>query len=201
MKLQGNHFLPVPATTLWALIKNPVTLTAIMPGCTGLVPIAENQYQGELIIPVGPMAGTYAGNLTLSHILENESLAFTFTAQSETGSISGNGRLQLQAQANGTQLTYEGEAKVGGQLTNFATPLLETTARSLIRQSSENLNQIVQPDITSVPMPLLKSQLKPTAANNQFGNQQTTILIIIALAAIILFTLLYFFNHKPPDNS
>ncbi len=201
MKLQGNHFFPVPPQSLWALIKNPVALTAVMPGCDTLIPIAENQYQGELTIPVGPMAGTYEGNLSLSHIVENESMAFTFTAQSKTGSIGGNGRLHLQEQENGTQLTYEGEAKVGGQLITFATPLLETTARSLVRQSLDNLNQIIQPDSSLPSISQLTSQTEVPSTGNNSVNQQTTILVIAAISITILFTLLYFFSRKRNANS
>ena len=142
MKLQGSHTFPDSPENLWAILIEPTTLTAVLPGCQSLEPIAENQYQGTLTIPYGPMAGSYEGNLTLSHIIENEGFAFTFTAQSKTGTIGGNGRLQLQAQDDHTILTYEGEAKVGGQLAEHATPLLETTARSLVRQSLENLDQI-----------------------------------------------------------
>ena len=129
MKLQGSHRFPIPPGELWPLLTDPAILTAVLPGCQKLTPIAENQYKGTLAIEFGPMAGTYTGNLSLSHIVENEGYTFTFTAQSKTGTIGGNGRLQLQPQENNTLLSYEGEAKVGGQLAT-----LQTTARTLTRK-------------------------------------------------------------------
>ena len=95
MILQGSHLFAASPETLWPLITDSAVLTAVMPGCQKLNPVAENQFQGELTIPVGPMAGVYTGNLALSHIVENEGYTFTFTAQSKTGTIGGNGRLQL----------------------------------------------------------------------------------------------------------
>jgi hypothetical protein len=175
-----------------------------MPGCQKLIPVAENQFQGELTIQVGPMAGSYTGNLALSHIVENEGYTFTFTAQSKTGTIGGNGRLQLQPQDNNTLFTYEGEAKVGGQLASHATPLLETNGRSLIRQSLENLTQLIQPNNSPIfPTPSTAQTVTPppTTFGNTLRGQQTTILIITALTTITLFALLYFFTRKPSQSS
>ncbi len=204
MKLQGSHLFPVSPETLWPLITNPAIITAVMPGCQKLIPIAENQYQGELTIPIGPMAGAYTGNLALSHIVKNEGYTFTFTAQSKTGTIGGNGRLQLQPQDTNTLLTYEGEAKVGGQLASHATPLLETNGRSLIRQSLENLDQLIQAENSPIlPTPSTTQTVTnpPTSFGNIRGGQQTTILIITALTTIILIALLYFLTRKPSQES
>ena len=203
MQLQGSHTFPVLPAALWPMLMDASILTAVMPGCQNLEPIAENQYQGKLTIPYGPMSGSYTGNLSVSHLVENEGFAFTFTAQSQTGTIGGNGRLHLQPQDDHTILTYEGEAKVGGQLASHATPLLETTARSLIRQSLENLGQYLQPGKSPILLPTTPTvQIGPSATSiNMLGGQQTTILIITALTTITLFALFYFFKRKPNKNS
>lgn len=180
---------------------DPAILTAVLPGCQKLTPIAVNQYKGTLAIKFGPMAGMYTGNLSLSHIVENEGYTFTFTAQSKTGTIGGNGRLQLQPQENNTLLSYEGEAKVGGQLATHATPLLETTARSLARQSLENLHHYTSPGKELAQA--LPSEIQPdsTSTGNIFGGQQTTILLIAALTTITLISLFYFFNRNRSTDS
>lgn len=204
MKLQGSHLFPTPPAELWPLITDPAILTAVLPGCQKLIPTTGNEYQGELSIAFGPMAGTYTGNLSLSHIVENEGYTFTFTAQSKTGTIGGNGRLQLQPQANNTLVTYAGEAKVGGQLATYATPLLETTARSLIRQSLENLDHLIQPEKSpSLPSSSTAQTAieTPPSFSSIRGRQQTTILVIAALTTITLITLLYFFTRKPNEDS
>jgi uncharacterized protein len=202
MKLQGSHRFPVPPAELWPLLIDPAILTAVLPGCQELTPIAENQYKGILTIEFGPMAGTYTGNLSLSHIVENEGYTFTFTAQSKTGTIGGNGRLQLQPQENNTLLSYEGEAKVGGQLATHATALLETTARSLARQSLENLDRYTyQGKIQTLSeAPDIPNELD-SPSGNIFGGQQTTIIIITALTTITMFALFYFFNRKLGTDS
>jgi carbon monoxide dehydrogenase subunit G len=198
MKLLGSHTFPVSPETLWPLLTDPNTITAVMPGCQTLESVSEYQYQGELTIPLGPMAGSYSGNLSLSHIVENEGYAFTFTAQSQTGTIGGNGRLHLQPQNNHTILTYEGEAKVGGQLADHAMPLLETTARSLTRQSLENLDYIIQHGTTPIPVP---QPINLPPSDKPISNQQTTVLVIATFTVITLFILFYFFNRKSNENS
>lgn len=201
MKLQGSHRFLIPPAELWPLLIDPAILTAVLPGCQKLTPIAENQYKGTLTIEFGPMAGTYTGNLSLSHIVENEGYTFTFTAQSKTGTIGGNGRLQLQPQENYTLLSYEGEAKVGGQLATHATPLLETTARSLARQSLENLDHYTSPSEELAQVHPPEIQPDSTSTGTIFGGQQTTIIIITALTTITIFALFYFFNRKRGTDS
>ena len=202
MKLQGSYPFPVSPETLWPLLIDPAILTAVIPGCQNITAIDENQFQGELTIAVGPMAGSYTGNLSLSHIVENEGFTFTFTAQSKRGTLGGNGRLHLQAQENSTLLTYEGEAKVGGQLASQAAPLLETNARALIRHSLENLNTYTQQGELPPKSPTseLQNELDPPSGNI-FGGQQTTILVITAITAVVLFFLFYFFTRKPTEDS
>lgn len=193
MKLQGSHLFPISPAELWPLLTDPAILTAVLPGCETLIPISENQYQGDLTIEFGPMAGRYTGNLSLSHVVENEGYTFTFTAQSKHSTIGGNGRLQLQPQGNSTLLSYEGEATVGGQLANHATALLETTARSLIRQSLENLTRSIQGE-TPTQMHPAAMPTAPSPTDTIFS--QKMILAIAALSAIILLILLFFFNRK-----
>lgn len=200
MKFQGSYTFPVPPDNLWRLLRNPAVLAAVLPGCQKLDSVGENQYQVELITPVGPMAGSYSGSFTLTHVVENEGFTFTFTAQSKTGAIGGNGRFQLQPQAGSTLLTYQGEAKVGGYLNNYAIPLLETNARSFIRQSLENLSYYTRQDQPAAPM---QAVAESTARHPLSGpqntlrhDQQNILLISIILAGGALALLFYFLNRK-----
>ncbi|HIP70806.1 MAG TPA: hypothetical protein EYH05_05355, partial [Anaerolineae bacterium] len=56
----------------------------------------------------------------------------------------GTGDLHLTEENGSTILTYAGDAQVGGRLASVGQRLLETSARAIIRQSLEGLDQQIQ---------------------------------------------------------
>lgn len=188
MKLEGQIILPSAPQALWPVLHDPNMLAAILPGCRRLAATGEAQFDGELMVPVGPLAGTYTGNVSLAHIDPPASFAFTFTAQSETGAIGGNGRLQLESHPDGTLLHYQGEAQVGGQLADHAEPLLETNARAFVRQSLENLNhRLTQAQAGLLPGAESAAEF---AVPNPNQRQPITILLTAALGLLALLLLI-----------
>jgi carbon monoxide dehydrogenase subunit G len=161
MKLHGSYPFATPPDTLWSLVLNPQVLLHVMPGCQAFTAVSDTRYTGQLFIRLGPMAGLYEGTLTLSDLQPGVGYAFSFTADSQASSIWGNGRIRLEAQDGLTTLHYEGQAQVDGELQVHATPLLETTARSIIRQSLERLGQYVQATMLDGVAPILSEAPTP----------------------------------------
>jgi carbon monoxide dehydrogenase subunit G len=200
MKLRGSYTFAATPEALWPLLQDPAVLQAILPGCRQLTATGDNQFQGELLIRVGPMTGIYQGTLILSDLQKAQGYTFTFTASSEAGTIGGNGRIQLENQNGVTILHYEGKANVGGQLTRHATPLLETSARSLIRQSLERLGQYLQTQKMSSVAHIFpddaQAPLKQTTGIRQTNSPILTIGVITTLTILILAVMFRFLGRK-----
>lgn len=144
MKIQGSYPFAITPDLLWPHLLNPHVLCQVMPGCQTLTPAGENKFQGQILIRVGPLAGAYEGTLTLSDVQPNLGCAFQFVARGMKGKLEGSGRIQLEDQDGLTYLHYHTQATASGSLQEYATPLLETAARSFARQSLERLGQFVQ---------------------------------------------------------
>lgn len=144
MKIQGSYPFATTPDLLWPHLLNADVLCQVMPGCQKLAPVGANEYQGQILIRLGPLAGLYQGTLTLSEVQPGMGYAFRFMAQSENGGLNGNGRLHLEDQEGLVYLHYALQADASGGLREYATPLLETAARSIARQSLERLGQFGQ---------------------------------------------------------
>jgi carbon monoxide dehydrogenase subunit G len=106
--------------------------------------MGENQYQGILKIRVGPVQGTFNGDITLSDINAPESYSLVVNGRGAQGIVKGNGHLRLEAEGNTTIMHYEGDAQVSGRIAQVGQRLLDTSAKAVIRQSLEGLGQQIQ---------------------------------------------------------
>jgi len=64
--------------------------------------------------------------------------------------IFANGKVRLVENDSGTELTYSGEAKLGGRLASVGGRLAGATARTIIRGSLEGLGRYLDRDAAEV---------------------------------------------------
>ncbi|MFQ5399801.1 MAG: carbon monoxide dehydrogenase subunit G [Anaerolineae bacterium] len=144
MKIEGTHTFAAPRDTVWPMLMDPEVLASVMPGCEKLEQFGENQYKGILKIRVGPVQGKFNGVVTLSEISEPGSFRLSVDGKGAPGFVKGSGVLHLESDGSTTLLRYEGEAQVGGRIASVGQRLLDTSARAIIRQSLDGLEQQVQ---------------------------------------------------------
>jgi carbon monoxide dehydrogenase subunit G len=126
------------------MLLDPAVLANVMPGCEKLDKTAENAYEGELNIKVGPVQGKFKGTVALSDINEPESYFMEVNGRGPAGIIKGTGKLQLAEENGSTVMSYEGDAQVSGRIAQVGQRLIDTSAKAIIRQSLEGLDQQVQ---------------------------------------------------------
>ena len=144
METRGSFLLTASPETLWPLLLEPHILAHIVPGGQAISRLNEKAYTGKVQVWMGPLAGAYDVQLSLSEVLPPVGFAFHFTAQSKNGRFQSHGRFHLQPQNGRTHLHYEAHTEIAGGLAQSATPLLESNARALVRQSLERLEQLLQ---------------------------------------------------------
>jgi len=144
MKIEGTHTFAAPRNIVWPMLMDPEVLASVMPGCEKLEQIGDNQYKGVLKIRVGPVQGKFNGIVTLSELSEPESFRLSVDGKGAPGFVKGSGILHLESDGNSTLLRYGGEAQVGGRIASVGQRLLDTSARAIIRQSLDGLEQQVQ---------------------------------------------------------
>lgn len=144
MEIVGEYIFDAPQEMVWQALQDPQVLASVMPGGDEFETVGENKYAGLLTIKVGPVQGKFKGNITLSDIVPPESYRMEVDGKGPPGFIKANGGLKLSDQGDKTHMAYEGQAQVGGRIASVGQRLLDASAKSIVRQSLEGLNEYLK---------------------------------------------------------
>jgi 2-furoyl-CoA dehydrogenase large subunit len=135
-KLSGAGTAKVAATPeqVWAMLLDPATLEAVIPGCHGVRKVSDAHFRADVTIGVGPVKGRYRATVTLSELDRPNGVTLAGTADGALGFGSGKGRITLVPEAGGTSLHYNYEAEIGGKIASIGGRLLDGAARVIIGQ-------------------------------------------------------------------
>ncbi|HET7184260.1 MAG TPA: carbon monoxide dehydrogenase subunit G [Terriglobales bacterium] len=140
MKLEGSYTIAAPLDAVWSKLLDPAVLQRAIPGCQSLEEKAPHQYRAVLKAGVGPVKGTFHGDITLTDIVPEKSYTLTSNSKSTAGFVEGVGRVELEGNGDATTIVrFTGEAKVGGMLASVGGRLVEAAAQKNIRDTFDNL--------------------------------------------------------------
>ena len=74
MKLEGTYTIAAPLDAVWRNLMDPAVLQRAMPGCQKLEEKAPNQYRAVLKAGVGPVKGTFHGDINIADIVPEKSV-------------------------------------------------------------------------------------------------------------------------------
>lgn len=151
MKIGGEYTFDGPRDAVWQALQDPVVLASVLPGCEKLDLIGENEYEGALKIKVGPVQGAFQGKVKLEDIQPPESYTMQVDGRGAPGFVKATGHLKLTDGGATTQLAYDGDAQVGGRLASVGQRLMESSAKAIIRQSLDGLNEAIRARATTGP--------------------------------------------------
>ena len=144
MKIAGEYLFEGPQDIVWEALMDPYVLASALPGCEKLERVGEDEYEGALGIRIGPVQGAFKGKVKLSDIRKPDSYTMRVDGQGASGFVNATGHLKLRPENGGTHADYEGDAQVGGRLAAVGQRLVESSARSVIKQSLDGLNEAVK---------------------------------------------------------
>lgn len=150
MELKGTYVFDGPREKVWELVRDPEVLAAALPGTQSMNQVSESEYEGQMHIRVGPIAGVFAGRVVVSDEVPPASYTLSIEGQGAPGFVNGSGHVQLVDQGDGTTLMkYEGGLQVGGKLAGVGQRMTETVSKSITRQGLESLNKALQARMTA----------------------------------------------------
>ncbi len=142
MKLEGEYTFSGPRERVWEIIRDPDILATALPGTKKLDLVGENEYEGEMQVRIGPVAGTFGGKLNVSNEVAPESLTLTVEGKGKVGFLKGSGDIVLTDQGdNSTLMKYSGEVQIGGRVASVGQRLFDTVSKSMIKQGLDKLNE------------------------------------------------------------
>lgn len=134
MQIQGTHTFKAPRQVVWEALMDPTLLSMALPGGEALEQIGENDYKATMNVRVGPVQGKFDGKIELTNIEKPDSYHMAVSGQGAPGFLNGGGTVRLEEAGAETLMHYTGEVQVGGKIAGVGQRLIDSTAKSLIRQ-------------------------------------------------------------------
>ena len=134
MKIQGTHELDASREVVYRALSDPQILQRCIPGCESLERTDENVYVATMKAGIGPVKGTFKGNVRLEDMQPPLHYRMIVDGKGGPGFVKGSGEFNLTEQNGGTAVAYEGEMKVGGVIAGVGQRMIEAAAKMLAAQ-------------------------------------------------------------------
>lgn len=144
MQIHGTHTFKAPQQVVWDALQDPVLLSTALPGGEQLEKLSENEYKAAMNVRVGPVQGKFEGKIELGEINAPTSYRMKVSGQGAPGFVNGEGHVQLEASGADTLMHYTGDVQVGGKIAGVGQRLIDSTAKSIIRQGLAALDGQIQ---------------------------------------------------------
>jgi hypothetical protein len=132
MKLSDSRDIRADAATVWSAILNPEVLKACIPGCESMTGSAVEGYEAVVKQKVGPVSATFTGLVQLSDIVEGRSLRISGEGKGGVaGFAKGGANVAFEPTNDGTRLSYEVDATVGGKIAQLGSRIIDGFAKKM----------------------------------------------------------------------
>ncbi|MFO1121045.1 MAG: carbon monoxide dehydrogenase subunit G [Hyphomicrobiales bacterium] len=142
MKLSDDVIIPASRETVWKALNDPHVLKQCIPGCESITKHSDTSMEAKVTIKLGPVKASYKGAVTLSDLDPPNGYRIAGEGKSLMGSASGGADVRLESVPEGTKLSYDVDAQVGGKIAGLAARFIEPTSRMLAGQFFEKLAAI-----------------------------------------------------------
>jgi 2-furoyl-CoA dehydrogenase large subunit len=131
---EGSAKLAAAPEAVWAMLLDPATLQAVIPGCHGVEKISDTHFRADVTIGIGPVKGRYRAEVKLSDLDAPRAVTLGGFAEGALGFGHGEGRITLTPEHAGTLVHYAYDAAIGGKVASLGGRLLDGAARVIIGQ-------------------------------------------------------------------
>ena len=132
MTMTGEVQLAASRHTVWAMLNDPDVLKACIPGCESLEKLSDTEFAAVAVNKIGPVKAKFKGKVTLSDL--DPPNGYRISGQGDggvAGFAKGGAEVKLSDRDEGTLLTYNVEAQIGGKLAQLGQRLINGTAKKL----------------------------------------------------------------------
>ncbi|WP_309667431.1 carbon monoxide dehydrogenase subunit G [Tabrizicola sp.] len=132
MKLTDSREIRATPQTVWQAILNPDVLKDCIPGCESLTGSVAEGFEAAVVQKVGPVKARFAGVVHLTDIVEGRSVRISGEGKGgAAGFAKGGAVVTLEPIPEGTRLTYDVEASVGGKIAQLGSRIIDGFAKKM----------------------------------------------------------------------
>ncbi len=135
MKLKGQHNFNTTPNVLWEKLMDADTLARITPGVSRLESKGDDSYEAIADVKLGPVKGSFKGELSVLDKKEPESFTLNIKQTSKIGNVNADVHIFLKPISDQeTEMSFEGGAKLSGLLARTGQRVLSGVANTLTKQ-------------------------------------------------------------------
>lgn len=163
MEMKGEQHVPLSQDKAWQALNDPEVLAACVPGCEAMEQVNDNEFKATVRTVVGPVSARFKGKVKLSDLAPPESYKLSFKGDGNAGFVQGtaNVRLAPSASGDGTTISYDAQATVGGKLAQVGSRLIDGAARKMADEFFANLTT----HMGGTPTSTVPDKKKPSGEN------------------------------------
>jgi uncharacterized protein len=140
MHMSDQREIKADPATVYAALLDADILLACVPGATEVIGTPEDGFSAVVTQKVGPVKATFKGQVVLSDLVPGEKLTISGEGKGgAAGFAKGGAEVTLAPSENGTLLSYDVDAKVGGKLAQLGSRLIDGFAKKMADQFFTNL--------------------------------------------------------------
>jgi uncharacterized protein len=129
MKVSGTATLGAPPQRVYDALNDPAVLVRTIPGCQRLEAVGDDSYRMTIAAGVASIKGLYQGEVSLSDKQPPDRFLLTAAGSGAPGTVSAKVLVSLAESGDGTTLTYDADAIVGGMIGGVGQRMLTGVAK------------------------------------------------------------------------
>lgn len=185
MHISGSQVIDASRENVWKNLNDPQVLQKCIPGCDGIEVISPTEWKAVVVVKVGPVKASFAGEVKLSELKPPESCRIVGKGQGGiAGHASGGATVKLTTLSpTQARLDYTVNVQIGGKLAMLGSRLIDSTAHSLADQFFKRFVSLTKVQGASSLSAIPKTAAKKTITTRKPGKKTTIVRAVVKKTA------------------
>lgn len=135
MELSSTYTFDAPRERVFALLIEPATVEACLPGCHSMEPMGNDTYRAVLTVGIASISGRYEGTVQIADRNPPYSYRMVVDGKGRAGFVKGEATMELDSPPGDndkTVLSVNGRGQVGGMIAKVGQRLIGSVSKTMM---------------------------------------------------------------------
>ena len=144
MKVTGSYQFNTTAPKVWAVLTDSKALARCIPGCEGLDPLGNDEYQTVMTVGIGPIKGRYNAKISMRDQVPHKSYRLGIQGTGTGGFVNGDAFITLIEENGKTTVRVDGDSQVGGTVARVGQRMMDSAAKMMMDRFFSCLQKVAR---------------------------------------------------------
>lgn len=132
LHIQYQHEFQLQRETVWEHLQDEAVLKKTLPGCRQFERVDEHTYDAELGLNIGPVKGTFTGEVQLTEQDRPHSYRLLLKGKGQPGEVNADARITLKESGGRTMVSCDADVQVTGVLASVGQRVMGSVAKLIL---------------------------------------------------------------------